>query len=238
MSGPDSVKSAARGCTAAVVIPPGVETRAKWAVDVAENLRAAGLNKIIVISVPNARPDAEFYFGREFGGMEKRMREKGITPCIIRLPMFMENLFMLANAIKRDGVLRWRPRADALYSPITVDDIGDAIAALVTKPEDEIAGKEFVLCGPSFSANDIVETVSTVTGKKVTVEHIDDGAFLKAVREVGMEEWQAKGLLELMQLVDRGELDIKTKDLQALLGRPPRSLEQFVRGEFQRAIVE
>jgi uncharacterized protein YbjT (DUF2867 family) len=201
-----------------------------------DTINKLGLSRLIVISVPGARPDAEFQFGREFGEMEKGLRDKGVTPVILRLPMFMENLYGSLCSIKRDNTLQWRPKEDALYSPVSVVDVGDAVAAILSN-FDAHAGKEYALAAPAISGRDVAETVGLALGKRVNVEQVDDGTFLEEMQKLGIPRWQANGVLELMHLVDGGHLNLRSKDLQALLGREPTTLEQFVNGDFKRALL-
>jgi len=224
----------------AVIIPPGTENRASWAVDVAEALKSVGVTKLVVISVPGAKVDSPILFGRQFGMMEKGLADRGIKPCVVRLPMFMDNLIFMIDSMKREGKLFWSPKAESRFSPVAVSDVGEAIAT-IAKNFDVHAGKDYLLCSRPTSANEICKAVSSVLGKPVVPAHFDDAAFLAFHRRLFREDWQANGFLELFKLVDSGCLnfwkDGGTNDLQVLLGRAPVTEEDFVDGTFRATLT-
>jgi len=231
----EHLKSAASGCNLAILIAPAMENRVHWARENLENLKSCGIKNFIVMSIPHAKPDAHFEFGRQFGEIEQLVKESGVNACIVRLPLFMENLYGSKDVIK-EGKLYWVPKPDAAYSAVSVVcDVGEAIAA-IARNFDRYSGKELLLSATPFCGQDIVNLCSKTLGQRVEIVNINDESFVNGARKMGLPEWLGRGVLELFKMVDDGQLLFDTKDLATLLGREPTNLHEFANGDFKLAL--
>ena len=59
--------------------------------------------------------------------------------------------------------------------------------------------------------------------------------YVSVLKENGFQDWQAKGLVELLELQDKGYLKSDSKDFKTVTGKDPRSWEKIVIDEISKA---
>ena len=137
--------------------------------------------------------------------------------------MFDEGVFRLSWALERR------------QSMVDLGDIADVAALVLFEPERHAAAS-YELVGPGrFTAHDIGQVLSDVTGRTVRVERINLEAFVRARFGDGDPET----LRHQLRMSGAIEKRYSSHDflgnpnvLGWLLGRPPTTFEQFARKEF------
>jgi uncharacterized protein YbjT (DUF2867 family) len=160
--------------------------------------------------------------------VEDKLKASGLKYTILRPNGFMQNIVMYnAPSIRSQGAF-YQALGDAKISLIDLRDIAAVAAKALTEPQAH-AGKTYELNGPEALSNgEVAARISRVAGRPVQYVDIPDEAQRKAMLEIGMPEWQVTALLELQEYYRSGKCAKVTEVLPRLLGRAPRTLDQFL----------
>jgi uncharacterized protein YbjT (DUF2867 family) len=86
------------------------------------------------------------------------------------------------------------------------------------------------LNGPeALTYKEVAEKISRQTGTAARYVDIPAEAQRRAMLEQGMPEWQVTALLELQEYYRGGQGGLLDKVLEELLGRPARTMDQFLK---------
>jgi uncharacterized protein YbjT (DUF2867 family) len=107
-------------------------------------------------------------------------------------------------------------------------DVGEVAARGLTEDGHESA--TYTLTGPeALSDAAMVATIARVTGREARHVQASDDDLRGALTGAGIPGWTIDALLELWEAQRAGLYATVTPDAEALLGRPPRTYEEFVR---------
>lgn len=186
----------------------------------------SGIDHVVKISAPAAEADSPVAVSRGHHAVEEHLRASGLTHTVLRPYAFMQNLLRLAPAVAQGVILG--TMGDAPCNHIDCRDIGDVAAAALTRPD--IAGGTYTLTGPeAVSYPELASRLSTLTGRRIryvdlTPEELRDNLISQA----HMPAWLADHVTEIQRLaVSRPETP--TTAVGDILGRPPRTLDAFLR---------
>jgi uncharacterized protein YbjT (DUF2867 family) len=102
------------------------------------------------------------------------------------------------------------------------------LAAEIAASPAAHAGKTYWPTGPDvLSANEVAAVFSRVLGRTITFHPITVAEQKQAMLDVGLPENVAEDNARAVALMAEGDCDYVTNDVAAILGRPPRSFEQF-----------
>ena len=152
----------------------------------------------------------------------------GLKYTFLRLPMFMDNQWASQGTIKT-GKLYGPADGSKPVALVSVSDVGEAAAAVLAAPADH-AFKKYTLAAEPITFNGIAAAFATATGQEVEYIQVPYAAALQSMVGLGFPEWMAKGVCELLQLVDSGDAAAtpSSRELAALLGRAPTSFAAWV----------
>jgi len=225
---PDTFASI-RGATKVLIIPPNARNRQQIAARVADLAVEYGAQHLVLLSALGAKKE-NTSIAKEFRSIERHILTFSVKYTFVRAAMFMENFILMKDSIKK-GILPL-PIKNGKYAPVSVADVGEAIAAVLIESGHE--NKEYELTGPeTLSGNDIAKIFSEFLGKPVKYVDADPQDVKKELMKLGTQEWQANAILELYQLVAEGKLNQVTTDLRQLIKRDPTTFKQFVKQNLQ-----
>ncbi len=194
----------------------------------------AGVRRIVLNSALGAGD-----YGKSFPSWHRQVEEKlnrtKMAHCILRPNSFMQNvLTYFAPSIRKQGAF-YGAMGSARTSYVDVRDVARVAAkALQGGEHDE---KVYELSGPeALTYTQIAEKISRHAGIAAGYVEIPAEAQRKAMLEQGMPDWQVTALLELQEYYTGGQGGAVDGVLQKLLGRPPITMDQFLRefsGEFR-----
>ncbi len=143
----------------------------------------------------------------------------------LRTIWFQENFLGWADGVK-NGTFYFGVR-DGEFAPLNVKDIGEIAANVLTTNGHE--GKAYNITGPALvSGQAIANIFSNVTGHHVAYISPDENTTLQSLLSSGWPEWQAKGALELFEVIASNQAAVVSPDGQALLGRPLTKLADYL----------
>ncbi|MET4923268.1 NAD(P)H-binding protein [Streptomyces sp. PSRA5] len=222
-SDPDGWDAALRGVAAAYVVPPTVPGPVHEFVARAE---AAGVRRLVLLSGRGADTWGDSTFGLDMRSAEDAVRGSALEWTVLRASNFDQNFDEdVFHAPLLAGELALP--ADTVPEPfIDVDDVADAATAVLTQAEH--AGRIYELTGPrGLTFGEAVELISRASGRPLTYRQISTAEYAATLVEEGLSQDDAHHVAEMFVLMERGLLAATTDDLATLLGRAPRTFEEY-----------
>jgi uncharacterized protein YbjT (DUF2867 family) len=222
---PDTIAPALDGVDKLFVVSNGTDI-AEMEGNVFEAARGTGVRHIVKIS--GRQLDADFMVDVPLAinhrAAEARLRSVGIDWTIIRPATFMSNF---PNWIDHaEGVVRL-PVGEGRDTPTDPADVADVgVEALLG---DDHAGQIYEVTGPEFlSYPDMVDRIAKATGTELKLVDPPVEAVFQGLIAGGMPDTQARGVLKYFEAVRQDRVAPPTDTVAHLLGRPPRSFDEWV----------
>jgi uncharacterized protein YbjT (DUF2867 family) len=189
-----------------------------------------GLEQIVALSVIGAdAPGVEaLRFGAAHVGVEASLRDSGLPTTLLRPNSFFQNLLGQAPSIAGSGAFYSPLSPAARVSAVDAVDIGEVAAVALT--EDGHIGQAYTLTGPeALNDDEVAARLGAALGIEVTHVQVPVEAARESFLAAGYPEWNADGLLELFALYETGAVAEVSGDVERVLGRPARSIDDFAR---------
>jgi NAD(P)H dehydrogenase (quinone) len=224
----DTVAAAASGAASVFLLTEHAHDMTDLQLRVIRALRRCGALIVKLSGTSSAiNPDGP-YTCRQHWEIEQVLAASGQPHAIVRPNGFMQTLIgnIMLPAVRSTGTI---PNAigTAGISLIDARDIGDVCAAVLT--EADWAGRTLVLTGPRpVTFGQIAGLLSTETGKHVGTVEITPADVRQSLLARGMPEWEAEHFEEMYQLFRDGRSEFVTTDVERVLGRAPRTVEDYL----------
>lgn len=188
-----------------------------------DEARRAGVKKV-VFSSGRTTGDVE---GKPLHDAERAVRQCGIPYTILRPGWFMQNFSTwLVDTIRREDQLLL-PAGSAGTAFIDVRDI--AAVAIRTLLENGHNGNVYNLTSDRVHTHtEVVRLISEVTGRNISYRSLDEEEFIGAMTERGWTEDRARHTAALYRYVREGKEEEISGDVERILQRPPRQLEDYI----------
>jgi uncharacterized protein YbjT (DUF2867 family) len=222
LSNPSTLAGAMTAVAGVYIVTPGNESRAELVAAGVAAAKAAGVPHIVAVSVPSIEAGGELVFKNQFLSIEASISTSGLPFTLLRLPMFFENQFASQGSIKGQGKLYGPADPSKSLSLVGVADVGAASAAVLANLKGHV-NKTYTLASEPTTFDQIAAAFSAAVGKEVAYVRVPYTAAEESMVGMGFPVWMAKGVLELLQLVDSGAGVYDARDLTKLLGCAPTS---------------
>lgn len=190
--------------------------------------RQAGVERVVRLSAIGAAHDAPTRSGRLHALSDHEVQSSGMRWTILRPHWFMQNLLADAGAIAA-GTFSLNA-AQGRLAMVDVRDVADLAARVLVDPPQRHAGRTYSPSGPeAVSFGDVAERLTRILGRPVGYAPISGAAQREALRGYGMPAWIADMLVEYGEAYAAGFGDGTTTDVRDVLGRAPRSVDDFLR---------
>jgi uncharacterized protein YbjT (DUF2867 family) len=187
--------------------------------------KIAGVSSIVKLSGLNASADSPSAIIRMHSEADDRVRASGLGYTILRANSFHQNILGQLEGIKTNSAF-YLPLGDARQSLIDVVDI--AAVAILAMTGDAHRNQTYDLTGPeSLTFADVAASLSRARGKPVTYVPITRDQFEETLRGYGTPAAAASSVGELFDAFASGIYANVTDDLPKILGRAPRSFDDF-----------
>lgn len=160
------------------------------------------------------------------------IKESGLTYTILKhglytdiLPMFMGDKVIETKTI-------FLPAGEGKSSYASRGDLALAGANLLTSDGHE--NKVYELGGPeAYSFSEIAGMLSELSGK--TIQYISPSAeaFSEQLRTYGVPQEMIQGASTFCVAISQGEFDFPSAELEAILGRKPQAVKDFLKAAYQ-----
>ncbi len=161
----DEMRAALEGCETLCLIPAEESadrvTQHKTAVDAAV---AAGVERIVYLSIVAPAPDATFTLARDHWATEQHVRAAGVAHAFARMNLYLDFVPMMVGP---DGAIRG-PAGDGRLAAVSRADVAAVTADVVAG--DDRDGRAYDITGreaPTLA--EFAATLSAVSGKRIAV---------------------------------------------------------------------
>ncbi|MBO0840864.1 MAG: NAD(P)H-binding protein [Sciscionella sp.] len=227
LADPASLAPAVDGVSVIYLLVPVVPNMAQLARNVIDAAAKAGQPRVVLhaaIGVERRYTDSRFIAAHV--EVFDHLVDSGLPWTLLAPNGFLQNLSNQRQSL-RAGVLA-SSIGDARVSLIDARDVAAAAAAVLTG--DGHAGKTYTLTGPqSLHDKEIAAELSTALGHKIDYMAVTPEASRAAMLDAGMPQWTVDGIIELNEMYAKRLAEQVSPDVPTLIGRPPRSLADFVR---------
>lgn len=187
----------------------------------------AGVKRIVKLS--GRHLDADFMQGTPLASnqnaSERRLRELDVPWTILRPGFFASNFLLFMD--RAQGVVAL-PVGDGQDTPTDPRDIAAVAVLALTNPGHE--GQIYEITGPAFvSYADMVRKIAVATSLPVKLVDVPGAAVRDGMVAAGVPLTQADGLVRYFEGAKAGKIYPPTATMGQLLGRPPRSFDDWVR---------
>jgi uncharacterized protein YbjT (DUF2867 family) len=188
--------------------------------------RTAGVKRVVSLSVAKAAHDALTINARLHALSDAELMASGLRYAILKPHFFMQNLFASAATIKQGAL--YYAMGNAKMGMIDARDISDVGARVLV--DDRYDGRVLTLTGPqSIDFARVAQAFSNALGKPVKYVPVPLEAAVDGLRKGGLSEWLVTTLEDYLAAYAAGWGDFASDDVQQVLGRPARSIDDFAR---------
>jgi uncharacterized protein YbjT (DUF2867 family) len=226
-----SIAQALNGVDKVFLLGPTVPNQSQLESNVVEEAKKASVKHIVKLSVLGA-PDEKFTLAKWHRAVEKNIENSGLQYTFLRCNEFMQNtLTYYLPTIQSDGAF-YLPTKDSKNSVIDTRDIAAvAVKALTTSGHEN---KAYELTGPeAVSHEQIAQKLSAAAGTQIKYVDIPPAAYKESSLAAGVPEFYVDLLLNLYQFYVAGQAEKLSKDVERVLGRKPRTFDEFARDHAQ-----
>lgn len=224
-SDPDGWDAALRGATAVYVVPPPVPGPVH---DFVARAEAAGVRRLVLLSGHGADAWGDSAFGLDMRSAEDAVRGSALEWTVLRPSNFNQNFDEdLFHAPLVAGELALP--AGAVPEPfIDVEDVAEAAVTVLAEPGRH-AGRTYELTGPrALTFAEAVELISRAAGRPIGYRRVSPADYVAALVKEGWPEEAAQHVADMFVLMDSGVIAGTTDGVATVLGRAPRTFEDYV----------
>lgn len=161
---------------------------------------------------------------------EQALDWSGLSVIHVRPTVFLEGFFLqfTSESVRESDEIRL-PFGEGKTSPIAAEDVARVIAALLANPLPH-AGRAYHLTGPqSENMNFFAQEYSKALGRNISFQDIPVGPWRDELLHQGLPVHVVNHLAAMADMHRAGRYDRMSKDVLILTGKPPLSLQEFVR---------
>lgn len=186
----------------------------------------ANLPHLVKLSSIDTNPDSPVLVGRLHAEIEAHLAASGVPHTLLRAASFTENLLYGAESVAARST--WSGAAPTgRVSYIDIRDLAEAAALLLWNPA--LHGGVHNWSGPdAYTYPEIADLLSRILGRRVTYAPVSEEDRRAALLQAGRPEWYVELLVSLEAGAESGRIDTVTTAVEDLLGRRPRTVEQFL----------
>jgi NAD(P)H dehydrogenase (quinone) len=186
--------------------------------------RQAGVGHLVYTSFYGASAASTFTLGRDHYATEEYIKEAGLDYTFLRDNFYLD---FLPAMVGEDDVIRG-PAGQGRVAGVTRADVA-AVAAKVLRDPAEHRGRTYDLTGPqALTLTEVAVILSEGLGREIRFhdESIKEAYASRARWHA--PDWQLDAWVSTYTSIAAGEVAEVTGDVEALLGRPPQSLSDFL----------
>lgn len=187
----------------------------------------AGVRHLVKLSSLESVPESPNPITRMHVASEQFIRESGMDWTMIRPTFFMQTFLGSAAAIREQGRISL-PAGQGTIAPTDIRDVGRVILRVLTEQGHE--NRSYDLTGPELlTLAEVARTFSRVLGREIVYVDQPMEEFRARLTAVNLAPWRSDAVCREFEAIAAGAIDHTTDTVARLLGRPPASLEQFIR---------
>jgi uncharacterized protein YbjT (DUF2867 family) len=184
---------------------------------------AAGVRRLVYLSMIGAAPDSLFERSLEHWQIEEHIRRTDLAWTLLCMNLYID---LIPTMVHPDGAIKG-PAGDGRFAAVARDDVAAAAAAVLTS--DGHDGKTYDLTGrESLSLGEAAECIARVTGKPIRyVDETDEEAYASR-SGFGEPAWIVRGWISSYWAIRAGELERVSTAVRDLTGHDPMTLTDYM----------
>jgi NAD(P)H dehydrogenase (quinone) len=188
----------------------------------------AGVDTIVNMSQISARRISKSVAARNHWIAERLLDRSGIPVTHLRPTFFAEWLIYFAESIRNDNVLPL-PFGDASYAPITAEDQGRVISAILNEPSGH-AGQIYPLYGPTeLTEYEVADLLTQILGRKIIYQALEIKDFMPIwEKTVGSKTFNQQHIASVAQECREGLFSGTNDWVEKITGRKPLGMREFI----------
>jgi NAD(P)H dehydrogenase (quinone) len=188
---------------------------------------AAQVGHVTYTSCIKPAADARFAASPGHFHTERLIRESGIPYTFFRNNLYLDIIpFMFGDALPTGSLVH--NGGSGRIGFISREDIAGALAVVLTMTGH--VNREYPITAVTpYGLNEIAGALGKAGGKIVAYRPVSSAEFGKALEAKGLPVPVVGMSVALGEAIRAGEFDAGSADLQGLLGRPPMTLDAFLR---------
>ncbi|MEU5032496.1 NAD(P)H-binding protein [Streptomyces milbemycinicus] len=216
---------ALRGIATVCIVPPTVPGPVH---DFVTRAEAAGVQRLVLLSGHGADTWGDSAFGLDMRSAEDAVRGSALEWTVLRPSNFDQNFDEdLFHAPLVAGELA-HPSGAVPEPFVDLEDVADVAAAVLTEPGCH-AGRIYELTGArALTFAEAVELISRASGQPITYKQISPAEYTATLLDQGWSQDDAHHLTEMFVMMERGVIAGTADGVATVLGRAPRSFEDYV----------
>jgi uncharacterized protein YbjT (DUF2867 family) len=186
-----------------------------------------GVERIVKLSGPAPAHDSPLFIERWHAQIEQYLWASGVPAAALRPSSFATNLLAFAQPVAEQGVLP-APTAGARVAFVDPRDVG-AVGAAVLTHSSFPDRRTLRVTGPAALSYEAVATAwSSVLGREVSFVPVTEEDARAAMAGAGLPEEMIEAYLVVYRMQRAGGLAEVSQTVPAWLGRPARSVGEFL----------
>lgn len=229
---PQSLPAAFEGVESALIIStyaPNAQ-RPRQNSNAIQAAKAADVKRLIYTSFAGAGPDASADHSKEVHWpTEQALMASGLDYTILRHALYADIMVGDLDETLATGVLR-RAGGQAACCYIAREDLGRSAATVLARPGHENRVYTETM-EQALTCAEIARLMSEVFKTPVRYEAVPSAEWAQFMTDHwGVPLELSKSSVGTMRAIENGEFDIATRDYEAITGRPPQTMRQFLEG--------
>lgn len=222
-----SIRAALKDIDTVVLIAPAGPEAVAQNSNVLKISKQSSVAKVVRISAIKASTDGPTENTRLHAQSDAELQASGLKYVILRPNYFMQNLFMLLDAINNESAL-YAGMGDARFAMIDVRDIVECAGEAAVR--DDFDNQIIELSGPeSISLHEVAKALSEVSGRTISYVPVTPEAVRESMLRAGQDDWISTLMRDYAQAYGQGWGDFVTDEVERMTGHAPRNVDQFVR---------
>ena len=215
------------GIERALLVMPNGEEQLVLEQRFTDHAARSGVAHLVKLSSLESVPTSTNPITRMHVASERHIRESGMAWTMIRPTFFTQALLVSAAAIRDHGRISM-PAGRGTIAPTDLRDVGAVILKALTEPGH--VNESYDLTGPELlTFAEIAARFSALLGR--TIQYVDQPLpeFRARLQSINLAPWRIDAVCKELESIAAGIIDHTTDTIARLLGRPPISIDQFIR---------
>jgi uncharacterized protein YbjT (DUF2867 family) len=230
---PTVLAAQAQGCQAVFVLTPHAPNQVELqnaAVDVAADI-GAGIVKVSSWG-PAVREDSPVPGARRHWITQQYIFKRGVPYTILCPNYFMQVLINRYAAEVRRSARLVSPAGNRGISMVDAADVADVAAEALSTGSHW--GRIYTLSGGrAVTYPEIARLLSELTGRPVGYHDLSGSEFAEWMAGENRQQWETDHAAAIFGLYRQGVGELVTDDVRNVLGREPRTIEDFLKANIQ-----
>jgi uncharacterized protein YbjT (DUF2867 family) len=226
-----AVKRALAGVDRALLVMPNGEHQEPAELAFTRTAKEAGLAWLIKLSSPEAVRGTTSPIPLAHIAAEDAIMASGMKWTFVRPSFYMQNFRGSVKSARATGKLSM-PMGNGTVALTDNNDAGQFIAHILTDPNSaQHHGQCYDITGPDpvMTFHDVAKVIGEVIGQPVVYDDCDPKAFQEAIRPYHRNQWHSDAVARLFAEIANGATPgHKTDTFQKIMGRPGRSLKEYL----------